>query len=73
MNKNIRVRVVKYTCYDGYTFWLCDGKKLLLEGKRKNADSWLWKTEEGAARNAKTMAKRIGAKFDPQTVTIHGC
>jgi hypothetical protein len=70
--KNVRVKVIKYTCFNGYTFGICEGKKVLLQ-HRKSSGSWLWFTEKAAIRNAKAMAKRIGIPYDPEIIKQHGC
>ena len=68
--KNVRVKVTKYTCYGGYSIGIYEGKKLLM---RKSGSNWEWKTVEGAIRNAKAMANRIGIKYDTEIVKLHGC
>ncbi len=68
--KNIRVKVRRHVCLNEYDYAIYDGKKALFAiiGDK----SW-WKTEEAAVRNAKAMAKRIGAKYDPEIIKQHGC
>lgn len=67
--KNVRVKVTE-SCL-GYSFWfgVYEGRKELMTNTCGNT----WRTIEGATRNAKAMAKRIGIKYDPEIIRQHGC
>ena len=67
--KNVRVKVKHYTCDNDFDFGIYEGRKQIFQRK-----SWdCWRTLEGAIRNAKAMAKRIGIKYDPEIIKMHGC
>jgi hypothetical protein len=67
--KNVRVKVIHYTCGKEYNFAVFEGKKVLLV-----RPTWVyWQTLEAAIRNAKAMAKRIGIKYDPEIIKAQGC
>ncbi len=70
--KKARIKVLSYSCFGGFCIGICEGRKLLMLYQKKG-DSWLWRIEEAAIRNAKAMAKRIGVPYDPEIVKIHGC
>ena len=65
--KNVRVKV-KEDC-NGYwwDFGIFEGGKMLM------CNSLSWRTEKAAIRNAEAMAKRIGIKYDPEIIKLHGC
>jgi hypothetical protein len=65
--KNVRVKI-GLSCYgQSYHVGIFEGKKRLMYGDPS------WKTKAAATRNAKTMAKRIGIKYDPEIIKQHGC
>jgi hypothetical protein len=67
--KNVKVKVIHYTCLKQYGYGIYQGKKQLFY----KYDYKSWQTLEAAIRNAKAMAKRIGIKYDPEIIKQHGC
>ena len=66
--KNVRVRVREDCKGIWWDFGIFKNKKLLLV----NVDGY-WGKKSAAIRNAKAMAKRIGIKYDPEIIKMHGC
>lgn len=67
--KNVRIKVIKYTCSANYGYGIFEGKKQLFYMYRYSC----WKILATAIRNTKAMAKRIGIKYDPEIIKQHGC
>ncbi len=65
--KNVRIKVRENCAGNYWDYAIYDGKtRLFVFGG--------WYEKKGnAIRYAKTMAKRIGIKFDPEIVKQHGC
>ena len=66
---NVRVKVRESCESRWYDFGIFDHKKMLMV----NSQSQSWSTKKAAIRNAQAMAKRIGIKYDPETIKQHGC
>ena len=64
--KNVRVRVVNSCSGDNWWYAVCEGRRELII-----AGGYGYKSN--AIRAAKSMAKRIGIKFDPEIIKKHGC
>ena len=67
--KNVRVKVRHWTCQKNYDFAIFEGRRLLFFRNSYQC----WRTPEAAIRNAKAMAKKIGIKYDPEIIKMHGC
>lgn len=64
--KNIRIRVVE-NC--GGTWWwyaICKGKGQLIRGN-------FYSYKANVVKAAKAISKRIGIKYDPEIIKMHGC
>ena len=69
--KNVRVKVIRGCGGYWWDYAICEGNKILMKayGSRQK----YWRSCEAAIRNAKSMAKRIGIKYDPEIIKQHGC
>ena len=65
--KNVRVRVVE-SC-GGVIWWpaICKGKRRIFEQNR------VYDYKYNAQRAAKSIAKQIGIKYDPEILKLHDC
>ena len=64
--KNVRVKVVENCPGNFWWYAICDSNRQLL-------DSHITDYKANAIRGAKSMAKRIGIKYDPEIIKQHGC
>lgn len=64
--KNVRIRVIENCGGNLWWYAICDGKRQLIS-------SLVFIYKANAIRGAKTMAKRIGIKYDPKIIKQHGC
>lgn len=67
--KNVRVKVIHYTCLKDYGYGIYEGKKQLFYKYAYGS----WKTIEAAIRNTKAIAKRIGIPYSDEIIKQHGC
>lgn len=66
--KNVRVKVRICMLGGFYDFGIFEGRKVLMVNPKD-----VWRRKEAVIRNAKAMAKRIGIKYDPEIIKVHGC
>lgn len=66
--KNVRVKVREGCAGIWWDIGIYEGRKKLFENTMLS-----WERKYAAIRNAKTMAKRIGIKYDPEIIKQHGC
>jgi hypothetical protein len=65
--KNLRIKVTESCSGRLWDFDIYDGKTRLM------SCYGIWERKYAAIRNAKAMAKKIGIKYDPEIVKLHGC
>ncbi|KKM67246.1 hypothetical protein LCGC14_1472940 [marine sediment metagenome] len=73
--KNVRVRVRLWTCTGLCDYGIYEGTKRLMRNALRKT-GWrgdVWASKACAIKAAKAMAKRIGIKYDPKIIKMHGC
>jgi hypothetical protein len=69
--KNVRIKV-RQSCGGLYFDFGIFANKALIMRNNVGRQTY-WERKAAAIRNAKAIAKRIGIKYDPEIVKMHGC
>lgn len=68
--KKVIVKVIENCFGDAWWYGIYEGKKLLMDNRRKPL---AWLTKKAAIRNAKAIAKLIGIPYSDEIIKQHGC